>query len=234
MIRLHVSVGEAIDKWNILHIKKNNIKDKTRLVHVQNEIDTLQSDIEPFLNIPQITRLYAYLDFFNRKIWELCDKVRVSDANRFDVETDEEYSTSCKDIIKLNDARFRVKNKMNDWSLSNLKEQKNFKGICLCIKLNQSELQYLSPIILYLSMCYDEIMLNVSDECITPEFLNENNIFKGYYEQNYIDLSSTSTPIHEKIHLVEKLFKFSYAEVRTIYETISKQSHANRHETIAS
>jgi hypothetical protein len=217
-----------------LHIKKDNIQTKTRLDHVQNEIDTLRSEIEPFLNIPRIASLYVYLDFFNRKIWELCDKVRVSDANRFDSGTDEEYSTFCKDIIKLNDARFRVKNKINDWSFSNLKEQKNFKGICLCIKLNQSDIQHLSPIILYLSMCYDEILLNSSDECITPEFLNEKNIFEGNYEQNCVDVSSTSTPIHEKIHLIEKLFKFSYPEVRTIYDTISKQSHANRHETIAS
>jgi hypothetical protein len=224
MIRVQVSVGEAIDKWNILHIKKDNITNQTRLAHVQHEIDCLKPDIEQFLNIPQINRLYAYLDFFNRKIWDLCDKVRVADINRFETGADEEYSTSCKDIIKLNDARFRVKNKINDWSFSNLKEQKNFKGNCLCIRLSSLDLPWITPVVVYLSMCYDQIVLDfVSTNCddLDDIFKHEKNIHVGKFDENCVHLTTFDT-MDEKIKHLEKMFNFSYKEICTICTNINK------------
>lgn len=219
---VYLNILSGIDKFNILQIKRGNIKEKTRLDHIQHELGCLEPDLKHFLTIPQIERLYVYLDFFNRRIWDLCDKVRVSDINRFESTTDEEYSTNCKNIIKLNDARFRVKNKINDWSFSSIKEQKNFKGNCLCLCFHVNDLSWIVSVVIYLSMCYDEIALDCDDDCMIDEFVREKNIYKGKFDFNHVDVSDSALVLSEKIKHVEKVFKFSYEEINTIYKSINK------------
>lgn len=188
MMRLSVSMGEAIDKWNILHIKRDYVTDHVKVQFIQNEIDSLASDVAPLLNIPQVKILYQYLDYFNREIWDLCDKVRVSDVNT-QMPDSVTYSHWCVEIIKYNDARFRVKNKINHWASSTLREQKNFGGNRIKMKVAEEQIKPLEVIIRYLSMCYDEVWLD------TPG-TNHRDLFNADLNVFFIDThSSPSEPL---------------------------------------
>jgi hypothetical protein len=186
MLKLDVSLGEAIDKWNILHIKKNNIHDENKLQHIQTEINSLHPILENFLIDIRIQKLYSYLNYFNQKIWELCDKVRVADVNMFedsaDVQQKHSYTLHCVDIIKYNDARFRVKHKINECGNSFIKEMKNFNGSCIWVNIPPEYNEYVKavPLIRYLSFCYDRVIIPVYgtlETDLSPQFQNFNVIF---------------------------------------------------------
>ena len=156
LVYLPVSIGEAVDKWNILHIKKDHVKDESRLHFVQQEIEALGPNLKLILSKPSMSKLYQYLDYFNRKIWILCDVLRVADVNTYNT-YDEAYAKNCVDIIKYNDARFRVKNQMNLVAISSLREQKNFAGTKIVIWFPQT-IEYhraMVGLVRYFSFCYD-------------------------------------------------------------------------------
>lgn len=108
---MEVSIGEALDKYSILEIKEKYIASPEKLFHVRKEKETIYPVISSYLE--QCPLLYSLLEKVNTKIWFLVDDTRDKDVS---------YRT----IMKENDARFRVKRKINDICNSNLKEQKNF------------------------------------------------------------------------------------------------------------
>lgn len=229
MIRLPVSVGEAIDKWNILHIKRDFVKDSKKLKFIQDEIHSLDPDIGPILKNSQIKKLYMYLDYFNREIWELCDKVRVSDVNTFHLQLinfmhdQNQYSKWCADIIKYNDARFRVKHKINHWASSILKEQKNFGGNRIKVDIRDGWVDQFEHIIRYLSMCYDEVLIINQNE----KYINE--LFKD--DLNIVIDNNSSTPCSLLLFLHQDTFKsdlkhkldISYERIQSLFLSINKQ-----------
>ena len=119
IITIPVSIGEAIDKLTILDIKLYKIIDE-RHDDVKKEFDLLKKELVSFIN--QYQYYYQILKNVNLVIWELQDELR----DNKDLEGDE-YFKICKKIIDENDRRFRVKNKINNLSKSELKEQKGYK-----------------------------------------------------------------------------------------------------------
>lgn len=228
MIRLPVSVGEAIDKWNILHIKRDFVKDSTKLKFIQDEIHSLDADVGPILKNPQINKLYMYLDYFNREIWDLCDKVRVSDVNTFHLQlvdsthNQNQYSKWCADIIKYNDARFRVKHKINHWASSILKEQKNFGGNRIKVELCDGWVDHFEHIIRYLSMCYDEVLIVSQDDQLM------NTLFKD--DLNITMDNNPSTPCSLLLHLhpdtleseLKHILDIPYDKIQFLFSPINK------------
>ena len=119
LIYLPVSLGEAIDKLTILHLKCDFIKDD-RLDDVKKEYDLLYNTLKNF--IIKYHDLYNIMKKVNLIIWKQMDTLR--DNNTIN---DEDYFKLCKECIEYNDVRFRVKNKINSISNSSLKEQKSYK-----------------------------------------------------------------------------------------------------------
>jgi len=156
MIRLPVSVGEAVDKWNILQIKRGAVVDSHKAAFIAAELQQLAPELEPLLEQEPIRRLYAYLDYFNREIWTLCDAVRGAVI-------DTHYAQHCINIIKYNDARFRVKNQINQWASSTLREQKNFNPQRLGVRWGGEIWDSVAPVVRYLSFCYDEVVLAAAE-----------------------------------------------------------------------
>jgi hypothetical protein len=228
MIRLPVSVGEAIDKWNILHIKRDFVKDSTKLKFIQDEIHSLDPDVSLILKNQQIKKLYVYLDYFNREIWDLCDKVRVSDVNTFHLQIvnsthdQNQYSKWCADIIKYNDARFRVKHKINHWASSILKEQKNFGGNRIRVEICDGWVDQFEHIIRYLSMCYDEVLIiNQNEKCINELFKDDLNIVidndpsTPYALQLYIHPDTLKSDLKNNLDI-------SYDKIQSLFSAINK------------
>ena len=170
MLKLPVSLGEAIDKLTILDIKCDKITDN-RLNDVKFEFQLLYDELKE--HIEKYDELYNDMKKINLIIWNQMDKLR-------DEINETEYLKLCKECIESNDIRFRIKNKINLISNSLLKEQKSYKKNTLIIVLNcNQELFHLfiKPI-KHFSYIYDEIIIQSSKniDYIKNEFLFDNTI----------------------------------------------------------
>ena len=148
-ISLPISIGEALDKLTILDIKCDKITDN-RQQDVQREYDTLYAILNP--HIQQSQFYYQILKDINLNIWEIQDEFHDSlDETRNVV--------ICRQILKENDRRFRVKKKINNLARSALKEQKGYsiKRLCIFGHLGLGDLIDTIGATRYLSTCYDEV-----------------------------------------------------------------------------
>lgn len=190
IIELPVSLGEAIDKLTILDIKCDKITDD-RKIDVQKEYDILHETLKEF--IETYKELYLSMKKINLIIWNQMDVLRDGTT------IDELYMKLCKECIDNNDIRFRIKNKINLISNSELKEQKSYKINRLLIELNCNveHLHLFIKPIQYFSYIYDEIIIQSSNDIslINDTFYYDNTI---KYNTGSIDLDIKLVFIFEK------------------------------------
>jgi hypothetical protein len=182
ILTLPVSIGEAIDKLTILHIKCDKITDERNL-DVQKEYDILYENLKEF--IVKYNTLYNSMKKINLLIWDQMDILRDGTTSN------EDYMKLCRECIESNDIRFRIKNKINLISNSTLKEQKSYKVNRLVIHLNCDE-QYLDLFIepiKYFSYIYDEIIIQSSGNINKiSNIFNYDNTIKYNVELNGLDI----------------------------------------------
>jgi len=141
-----LSLGEAIDKLNILEIKEKKIKDPERLSEVQKEIKALNC-----LDNRKTRDYYKILTYINEQIWELTDEIKEPGV------PDDIYIKLSKQIFSLNEKRFRIKKIFNEFS--NLKEQKSYNSTFCKVEINDN-IHEIIPEILWLSIEYDYVIFN--------------------------------------------------------------------------
>ena len=112
---IHVSDGELLDKYSILEIKKEKIKEINKLNEIEKELNVLKDAI--YLKNKKIYH-YKILKWINEKIWDFTDNIKKLHY------TNIEYSKLSSIIFEFNQYRFRLKNFLN--FDSDLKEQKSF------------------------------------------------------------------------------------------------------------
>jgi hypothetical protein len=129
-IRVPVSVGELFDKISILEIKNERIQSEERLAHIRKELEVLRNCVaENQLDISQ--DLYSVLKAVNQELWDIEDLIREKEEqHNFDADF---IRFACLDA-QLNDQRFVVKRKINDFFKSGIKEQKSYKESTLTRK----------------------------------------------------------------------------------------------------
>lgn len=124
-MKIEVSIGEVVDKITILQIKKEKIKDKTKLKYIKEELNILQNTLKTE-NILVPENLIDELRDINQQLWDAEDVIRECEKNdNFD---DSFVKCARLDAI-LNDKRFLVKNKINNHFDSLVKEQKSYEGL---------------------------------------------------------------------------------------------------------
>ncbi len=122
-----ISAGELFDKIAILEIKKEMIKDEEKQKIVLRELKQLNNIKKDFIGIPSsfdFNDYYKELYDINLKLWHAEEKFRTKDQKK---EYDEEFIECAKLDILLNDKRFVVKRKINDFFDSQIKEVKSYK-----------------------------------------------------------------------------------------------------------
>lgn len=113
MIRLPVSIGEAIDKLTILDIKCKRIEDPERKGHCKIEYDLLQQELKEYVD--SMPFYYKQLYTINDEIWLMQDDIRARPDPQ-----------KCVDIVDKNDMRFRIKDVINQSVRSYIREQKGY------------------------------------------------------------------------------------------------------------
>jgi hypothetical protein len=124
MIHIPVSVGELIDKLSILQVKKNNIKDSKKLTEVNKEFDVLNEIAVEYFQNEEIHQTYQLLIDVNSKLWDVEDKLRIFEKNQM---FNKEFIELARLVYYTNDERFSLKNKINQMTNSELKEQKSYE-----------------------------------------------------------------------------------------------------------
>jgi hypothetical protein len=120
-----ISAGELFDKISILEIKKNKIKDKSKVKIVLKELVSLQETVNRNIKKSKsLTKLYKKLKSINLKLWKIEDAIRDCERkNNFK----ERFIKLARDVYFTNDERSRFKNKINSLTKSNISEVKSYK-----------------------------------------------------------------------------------------------------------
>lgn len=140
MIQTPVSVGELIDKLSILQVKRNKIDDENKLKYVNNEFEILYNLSAEYLNNMEIENLYHELVEVNSSLWDVEDKLREYEKIQF---FENHFVLLARQVYITNDKRFELKNKINEISNSELREQKSYQDYKSTSEDEESKVPYI-------------------------------------------------------------------------------------------
>jgi hypothetical protein len=122
MITIPVSVGELIDKYTILQIKRSKVS-ADKLEKVEKEAKQLLPLVGKFIAIDSISRLYEDLIGVNLQLWNVEDEIRKLEKDK---DFGDKFIELARAVYHLNDERFVVKNKINMLTDSDIQEVKQY------------------------------------------------------------------------------------------------------------
>ena len=120
-----ISLGELVDKITILEIKNEKINNKEKLINISNELDKLLTLLNSLqLSKKDLDKYSKQLYVVNKKLWETEDILRALENEK---SFNKEFIENARNVYKLNDERFRIKNKLNTQFSSEIIEEKSYK-----------------------------------------------------------------------------------------------------------
>ena len=112
LITIPVSVGELADKITILEIKKTKIKQKNKLILIDNELNQLKKIIKTKnLLTKEINTEIVKLRKINLRLWNIEDSKRKCEKNN---NFDEKFVKLARNVYILNDKRAFIKLNINN------------------------------------------------------------------------------------------------------------------------
>ena len=119
-----VSWGEVFDKFTILRLKKRKLVDLEKINNVIRELEQLEAVIGDVTLIPSdVTVELVQLSQVNEELWDIEDHLR--DKERLQ-SFDQEFVSLARSVYFKNDARARIKRKINELLGSPLTEEKSY------------------------------------------------------------------------------------------------------------
>ena len=123
-ILVEVSVGELLDKISILEIKKEKIKDSTKLKFITDEHSILKVQLDQNVKSnDKLNSLFQSLKEINAKLWVIEDNKRLCEKNS---DFTENFIKLSRDVHFLNDDRAKIKLEINNYTGSKIKEIKEY------------------------------------------------------------------------------------------------------------
>jgi len=120
-INVPISIGELWDKYSILLIKKEKIKDNDKIKTVVTEIAYLNKLMDNYSYINN--ELFIELQKINLNLWEIEDNLRIKEKeNTFD----NEFVQLARLVYYTNDKRGEIKTKINILYNSIIHEVKDY------------------------------------------------------------------------------------------------------------
>ena len=123
-ILVNISVGELLDKISSLEIKKEAITDNNKLVEIYKELLILKEIC--YKNLKEFEQWIEKLKKVNKEIWDAVGK-------QAETEREKEYNEGCiilsRKVLVNNDLRFRIKDEINNFYGSKIKEQKSYDAL---------------------------------------------------------------------------------------------------------
>ena len=122
MVTIPVSVGELIDKYSILQIKRSKVTED-KIDKIDTEMRALLPQVGAFLAIDSISVLYEDLIGVNVQLWGVEDELRKLEKEK---SFGDKFISLARSVYYLNDERFNLKNKINTLTDSDIKEVKHY------------------------------------------------------------------------------------------------------------
>ena len=122
-MKIEVSIGEVLDKLTILEIKRENIKDETKLLNINKEYNYLLFVIEE--NYPELinSSFHKKLLEINKSLWKTEDNLRLLEQEgAFEAN----FIGYARSVYFQNDLRADVKKEINVAYNSELTEEKSY------------------------------------------------------------------------------------------------------------
>lgn len=127
-MKIEVSNGEIIDKYTILTIKLQEIKDAAKLANVQNEYDSLTPEIEAIYagtsDQKALEALHTDLLNVNKTLWNIEDQIRDCEREK---NFGQDFIELARSVYYTNDDRADVKKQINVLTGSDLVEEKSYQ-----------------------------------------------------------------------------------------------------------
>ena len=108
-VHIPVSIGELWDKYTILLIKQERIRDREKRTLVDYELDQLQPFMDKYTCYAK-NREFIELIQVNESLWEIEDSLRVKEANGV---FDQEFIDLARQVYYVNDRRAEIKKNIN-------------------------------------------------------------------------------------------------------------------------
>ena len=123
-ILVEVSVGELLDKISILEIKKEKVKDSSKLNYINYEYNILKDQLNKNVKSDEkLDKLFQSLKDINSKLWIIEDDKRMCEKNS---DFSEKFIKLSRDVHFLNDARAKIKVEINNITGSKIKEYSSY------------------------------------------------------------------------------------------------------------
>ncbi len=127
-IQVEISPGELVDRLTILEIKAARIPPGAKRQRVEAELRRLcaaRAAVWGTHPSPELLRLAAALRAINESLWEVEDQLRVCER---DQEFGPRFIQLARSVYQQNDRRADLKNQINRWLGSPLREEKSYDG----------------------------------------------------------------------------------------------------------
>ena len=125
-IKIQISPGELIDKFTILDIKLNCIKEKEKTQNIRKEHKILKRQIEK--NLPKSKRLSALiskLKTINKTLWDIEAQNRVCERKQ---DFEKKFIKLARSLYQKNDLRSSYKREINKLLGSEIIEEKSYES----------------------------------------------------------------------------------------------------------
>ena len=116
-----ISIGELWDKYSILLIKKEKIKNENKLKYIETEINYLDKLMSNYSYNED--NLFLNLKNINKKLWNIEDELRIKEKNQ---EFDSIFIELARSVYYTNDKRAEIKKKINIKFNSDIHEVKDY------------------------------------------------------------------------------------------------------------
>jgi hypothetical protein len=125
IIEIKTSVGDLLDRLSILKIKLEKISDLDKKKYIEKEFHELNQIYNPLKDIDSDI-LYNKLYDINKILWGVEDKLRIKEQfNQFD----SDFIDLARQVYKINDERYFIKNKINVKYNCYIQEQKSYRNV---------------------------------------------------------------------------------------------------------
>ena len=123
-ITIPTSIGELVDKLTILNIKLENVTNREKKENLVKEKNKLQEIYDNLNFDDEIDQFFNQLMTINKKLWNIEDEIRILERNK---QFDEKFIKLARSVYITNDESFSIKNKINNFIGSNIKEEKLYQ-----------------------------------------------------------------------------------------------------------
>ena len=117
-MKIEVSNGEIVDKLTILELKRQNAQTQEQARHIEEELNYLKPIVDG-MNIS--SDIIDQLRQVNKKLWEIEDMLREYEKTS---NFGGQFITFARAVYQTNNARFKLKSKINEITNSRLVEEK--------------------------------------------------------------------------------------------------------------